>query len=215
MGPVGGSVTGMRTIKKLLSFLGGDNPLRRWLRFLVFLAFPLLVGFVTWRAVATTYPPPPNTFTIHPAPPDWVAEMEAPPWVAEPTAQVLERGKPLYEKNCLYCHGESLDGKGPQAAGINYPIPPVDFRDPNSIAGLPLPFVFWKVKEGGLQNQFNSAMPAWGVGIYSPEETVHTGDLTEEEMWQVIAYIFHEAEIKPTTGGFEAEAHAGHVTPGP
>ena len=189
--------------------------MRRWLRWGLLLAYPLLVGFITWRMVAPTYPAPADTFTLHPAPPEGVADIEVPPWVAEPTAHVLERGQLLYEKNCLYCHGEKLDGKGPQAAGINYPIAPVSFLDPNTIASLPLFYVFWKASEGGLQNQFNSAMPAWGVGIYSPEETVHTGDFSAEEIWQVIAYVFHEAEIKPTAGGFEPEVHAGHETPRP
>jgi len=204
-------------MKRLFAFVAGENPSRRWLRFLVFMAFPLMLGFAAWQVVAPAYPPPPDTFTLHPAPPEWVADMEAPPWVAEPTSRVLERGKLLYQENCLNCHGESLDGRGPQAAGISYPIAPVNFHDPDTIANLPLPYVFWKVKEGGLQNQFNSAMPAWGVGIQSSEETVHTGDLTDEEIWQVIAYLFDEVKKKDAgpekaarAEKTQASAHGGH-----
>lgn len=73
----------------------------------------------------------------------------------------------------------------------------MSFTDPGTIATLTLPYVFWKVSEGGLQNQFNSAMPSWGRGVYAPDETVHGGDLTEQEIWQVIQYIYRAAGKEP------------------
>lgn len=44
-----------------------------------------------------------------------------------PSEISLEQGQTIYEQNCLVCHGEVGDGKGPAAAAM--PTPPANFLD--------------------------------------------------------------------------------------
>lgn len=184
-------------IRELVSFFQDDSPATRRLRLMVLVVVPVLVGIATLRALLPSYPPPFHLFTLHPTPPERVWQTPVPSWVTEWRAEDIARGKTIYEANCAYCHGKELDGRGPAAAGLQYPRSPVSFKDPGSIATLTLPYVYWKVSEGGLQNQFNSAMPAWGVGVYAPQETVHTGDLSPDEIWRAIQYIYRASGREP------------------
>lgn len=95
----------------------------------------------------------------------------------------LLAGKLLYEANCAPCHGIRSDGKGVEAAGF-WP-PPADFTDPQTIAALKEGYLFWRIKEGGLQSPFKSAMPAFG------------DLLTDLEVWQIISYEYENAGAAP------------------
>ena len=69
---------------------------------------------------------------------------------------------------------------------------PADFRDPGTIAMLQESFVFWRVSKGGqglpaVSAPWSSAMPAW-------EEM-----LTEEEIWQVILFMYEATDQVPRT----------------
>ncbi len=44
-----------------------------------------------------------------------------------PDAKSLARGKELFEQNCVVCHGDKGDGKGPAAASLS--TPPANFLD--------------------------------------------------------------------------------------
>lgn len=188
-------------IGEFLSFFRDPSPSVRYARLAVLVLAPLIAGFFAYQAAVPKYPPPFRLFVLHPSPPEEVWQVEVPPWVLEWRQEDVEKGRVIYENNCIYCHGKDLDGKGPSASAFQYPTAPVSFKDPGTIATLQLPYVYWKVSRGGIQNQFNSAMPSWRVGIYGEEETVHGGDLTSEEVWQVILYIYRASGREPAKFG--------------
>jgi cytochrome c len=110
----------------------------------------------------------------------------------------IGEGKVTYQGNCAVCHGENLDGKGPAADGFRYPIRPANFRDAGTIAQLTLPYVYWRLVAGGIQNQFNSAMPRWVVPAETPEaSSLHGYDLTSDEAWKVIIYLYDATGFEP------------------
>lgn len=48
-------------------------------------------------------------------------------WVlAESQPGDSKNGQVIYQRYCLRCHGEALDGKGPDAASLN--VPPANFH---------------------------------------------------------------------------------------
>lgn len=81
--------------------------------------------------------------------------------------QALKEGKDLYYRNCLFCHGDHLDGKGPAAPALS--PPPADFH----ASPRPEPYLFWRVAKG----EARSAMPAW-------EE-----ELSQEDLWKVLLWV--------------------------
>ena len=77
-------------------------------------------------------------------------------------------------------------------------IRPANFRDVGTIAQLTLPYVYWRLMIGGVQNQFNSAMPQWVASPQEPDaSTVHSYDLTSEEAWKVIMYLYDATGYQP------------------
>jgi mono/diheme cytochrome c family protein len=45
---------------------------------------------------------------------------------AETRLSSTDRGQRMYQRNCLHCHGVTLDGKGPAAASLS--VPPANFH---------------------------------------------------------------------------------------
>ncbi len=137
--------------------------------------------------------------------PDWAWRWRQ--WDVED----IEPGMKLYEANCAACHGKDLDGQGEWASVFRFPHPPADFREPMGTLQMhSIQFIFWRINEGGTQNIYNTAMPTWGtwgVGKGGRQETVHTGDLTTEEIWEIIRYLYRTTETKPV---IEAIATAEH-----
>jgi len=90
----------------------------------------------------------------------------------------LNRGSQLYKTNCVACHGEEGDGRGPRAYFIN--PKPRNFLHTNSRASLNRPTLFEAISKGRLRTE----MPAW--------EKV----LTRQQVADVGEYVFHTF-IKP------------------
>jgi mono/diheme cytochrome c family protein len=115
---------------------------------------------------------------IHaPVPPEYAGK--APPrgiWT-KPTA--LARGQAIYRRDCVACHGEQGDGRGPAAADL--PLKPPNFRDRAMVREMTPDYWLWRVMEGGQgvepYRSLGSTMPPW------------KGQLSEDEAWAVIAYV--------------------------
>src|SRR2546428_280454 len=101
---------------------------------------------------------------------------------------LLAVGAEIYIRNCMYCHGDNLDGKGHFAHGFN--PPPANFQDPGTIAMLQEAYLFWRIAKGGPglpkeSTPWNSVMPAW------------EDRLTEAQIWQVIMYLYDATGQQP------------------
>ncbi len=180
-----------------------DEPqairLQRWGLLMV---IPLVLGWWVYNATWPSYAPPVEIFQRHPTVGEEIlGRIQVPEWAADPAKwrpEAIAEGKTLYESNCAVCHGEKLDGKGPAAEGFRYPIRPANFQDVGTIAQLTLPYVYWRLVTGGIQNQFNSAMPRWVAPAETPDaSSLHGYDLTSEEAWQIIMYLYDATGFEP------------------
>ena len=174
------------------------------LRGFFLLAIPLLIGWITYQSVRPTLDAPVELRQVHPAPPSGLklynqnydlSSLENPlrtevfelyPDDREAALQTYNdavlAGRDVYYQNCFYCHGDQLDGKGHFAEGFTNPSP-INFQDVGTIAQLEEAFLFWRITTGGpgLPKEgtpWNSAMPVWHEM------------LTEQEVWQVITFLY-------------------------
>jgi DMSO reductase family type II enzyme heme b subunit len=178
------------------------EPRWRPLRLGLGVLLPLLVGYYAYSQAAATAEAPVELRAIHPAPPANISfrgkqidlgSADTPirkDVAANPAnkAKHFAAGGAIYIQNCLYCHGDNLDGHGHYAHGFN--PAPADFTDPGTIAQLSEGFLFWRIAKGGPglpkeSTPWNSAMPAW------------EDRLTEEQIWQVIYYLYEATGYPP------------------
>ena len=184
-----------RPIRELLV---DEDKARR--RIVAFTLLPLAVAFIVFSKTSVSSDPPAELRTVHPAPPATIqfrgrdidiAGLENPlRHDSENYDRHVEAGRKTYYQNCHFCHGDDLDGNGMFAHAFN--PPPADFRDSGTIVMLQESFVFWRVSKGGpglpaVSAPWSSAMPAW-------EEM-----LTEEEIWQVILFMYEATDQEPRT----------------
>jgi len=177
-----------------------DNDKKLLRVIIVFVLIPLLAAYLTYIEVKPTFEPPVSGRITHPEPPSEIEfkgntikilGLENP--LRKDTANFaknVEEGKEIYYKNCFFCHGDDLDGKGNFAQAFNPPPPP--FRGTDTIAQLPESYVFWRIAKGwrGLpagSRPWDSAMPAF-------EDFLEEGDL-----WKVILFIYDATGNKPRT----------------
>ena len=97
-------------------------------------------------------------------------------------------GRTIYYQNCVFCHGDNMQGNGIFAYG--YDPQPANFDDPTTIAMLQESYLFWRIAKGGpgLPEEsapWASAMPAW--------ETM----LSEDDIWNVILFLYTFTGQKP------------------
>jgi len=179
-----------------------EDPSKKMIRNLVFLFTPILVGYYTYTSMLPSFEAPIELRTIHPAPPSKFKafgkninietlenpyrklEKESPQLFSE----LVSEGGDIYIKNCQYCHGDKLDGKGPYAAGLN--PSPINFRDVGTIAQLQESYLFWRISTGGPglpaeAAPWISSMPVW------------ENFLTEEEVWKVILFMYDYTGRQP------------------
>lgn len=169
---------------------------------LTLVLLPLLVAFQVYSGMSGQPQAPLSARTIHPPPPGSISYQgkqidlltvhnpfrdleQSDPTVFE--AHVAG-GRAVYYQNCVYCHGDNMEGDGFFAHGFN-PIP-ANFQDPTTIAMLQESYLFWRIAKGapGLPSESTpwlSAMPAW--------ETF----LSEEEIWEVILFLYDYTEQRP------------------
>ena len=188
------------------------TALMKPLRIVVFIVVPLICGwyFSTWAVGGSASPG--GLRVIHPTPPTAVnfqgkrlvlQDISISP-VREDAAHLaehIEKGRIVYYENCFFCHGDALQGKGHFAEGFN--PSPANFQDTGTIAQLSESYLFWRIAKGGPglpgeSTPWDSAMPVW------------EDFLTEEEIWQVIAYLYDATGHAPRVmdhGGGEGGGH--------
>jgi len=175
-----------------------SNPAKVMPRYVAIVAVSLLGAYVAYSYVRPSFDAPVELRSIHPAPPattkSWgksysLQTLQNP--LRDDTANFaknVEAGGIVYYKNCFYCHGDKLNGKGHFAAGFN-PLP-ANFQDVGTIAQLTESFVFWRISTGGpgLPSEgtpWLSAMPVWHDHI------------SEDEVWKVILFLYDYTGHKP------------------
>ncbi|MBA3295390.1 MAG: cytochrome c [Acidobacteria bacterium] len=140
----------------------------------------------------TVHPASPSEITVHSKTIDLDArENPFLPLEASNPAQFrkhVENGRQVYYRNCVFCHGDNLSGNGMFVHGLD-PIP-TNFADAGTIPMLRDTFLMWRISKGGpgLPDEggpWDSAMPAWEKF------------LTEEEMWEVILFLYDFTGQKP------------------
>ena len=187
----------MRPIVRLVT-----EPRLRPLLACVLLAIPLAAAWNVWAKMNVPLEAPAFGRTVHPAPPDkiTVLEREVDLITADNPYRELEQSDPeaferhvdngrrVYFENCFYCHGDSMGGDGMFAHALN-PIPS-NFNDSGVLPMLQESFIFWRIAKGapGLPEgggPWDSAMPAWEKF------------LTEEEMWDVVLFLYDFNDYRP------------------
>jgi mono/diheme cytochrome c family protein len=180
-------------IDPILWFLRGDTArafpwvAARW-AFLVMV--PLYVGYGVYQGAMPRFEPPITMRVIHPAPSPEVASFYNSLRDDEANLeQNIKAGARIYYQNCHYCHGDKWHGKGHFAHVFN-PAPAT--FDETTIGMLQESYVFWRASTGGPglppeSTPWDSAMPIW------------KDMLTDEEIWQVILYIYDATGNKPRT----------------
>ena len=183
-------------LRPLRSTLVDDD--KRILRLALMIVIPLLLGYYAYTQAAAKPQAPPELRAVHPAPPDSIqfkgkdfkiAGADNPLRKDQAAfAKHVEAGGAIYIRNCMYCHGDNLDGKGHFAHGFN--PPPANFVDPGTIAMLQEAYLFWRIAKGGPglpkeATPWNSVMPAW------------EDRLSEEQIWQVIMYLYAATNQQP------------------
>ncbi|HEY7139551.1 MAG TPA: c-type cytochrome [Methylomirabilota bacterium] len=185
------------------------DPGRRPVRLFLGVVIPILIGYYAYSQAAARAEAPLELRAVHPAPPATISfrgkeinlqhadtpirqDIKQNPANRE---KHLAAGAATYIRNCVYCHGDLLDGQGHFAHGFN--PQPADFAGPNTIAQLSEGFVFWRIAKGGPglpkeSTPWNSAMPSW------------EDRLTEEQIWQVIYFLYEYTGHPPRV----MESHA-------
>lgn len=178
---------------------------KRAIRLALMVLLPILFGYYAYTQAAARVQAPAELRAIHPAPPASVSFRGKTIEVqgfdnplrkdAAGFAKHVREGGEIYIKNCVYCHGDNLDGGGQFAHAFN-PVP-ANFQDPGTIAMLQEAFLFWRIAKGGPglpkeSTPWNSVMPAW------------EDRLSEEDIWKVIMYLYDATGYQPRRW----EAHA-------
>jgi len=174
------------------------EPRLRPLRMGLMVMIPLLLGYYAYTQAAARPQAPPELRAVHPAPPASIqfrgkelaiTGLENPLRKDQANfAKNVAAGGEIYIRNCVFCHGDNLDGQGHFASGFN--PPPANFQDPGTIAMLQEAFLFWRIAKGGPglpkeSTPWNSVMPSW------------EDRLTAEQIWQVIMYLYEATGQQP------------------
>jgi Cytochrome C oxidase, cbb3-type, subunit III len=180
---------------------------------LVAAAIPGVVAWSVYQGLQQPLQPPYFGRTVHPSPPAEISSHSEKIDLAravnpfrnlektDATAfrQHVENGRRVYYSNCFFCHGDDLGGAGMYAHGLS-PVP-ANFLDSGVLPMFQETFFFWRIAKGGpgMPDEGapgDSAMPEW--------ERM----LTNEQMWDVILFLYDDTGYRPRT--FEEAPEAKH-----
>lgn len=193
----------------LLALFGAPNMMLP--RIAAFVAVVAGVGYMAYNMVKPKVISPVELRTVHPAPPSslkaygntynlltlenpYRAEFDE---HSDAYQAIVAEGGELYYQNCMYCHGDLLDGDGHFAAAFT--PRPINFQDVGMIAQLQESFLFWRIVKGGPGlpvegAPWASAMPVW------------EGVLDEDEVWKVISFLYDYTGFEPRTWVLEEKS---------
>jgi len=129
----------------------------------------------------------------------------------EATPEMIEQGQVIYFKRCSFCHGLLGDGNGPAA----------DYMDPRPRDFTLGTFKFRTTQSGELPTDadlfrtVSRGLP--GTGMQAFDGDLIKNGLSEDERWQVIAYIktfafeFEDPELDPVKTGKVVQLPASKV----
>jgi mono/diheme cytochrome c family protein len=163
----------------------------------VAIVFLLCLATIGWavqpsHAHGPKHNPARHQYVMHHGLPESYLELRN---LLPPTSANLTEGERLYRENCALCHGETGQGDGEGALGLD-PAPPslTGIFDPSAPAMMETSsdgqmmsgremmggadmdaYTFWAVSEGGAPT--GSAMPAY------------KDILTAEERWRILLYV--------------------------
>jgi cytochrome c oxidase cbb3-type subunit III len=93
---------------------------------------------------------------------------------ADPSTDLVQTGRILFETRCFVCHGRTGQGNGPAAVGLN--PPPADFTKPTWQAGISDADMMRVIKDGGAALGRSAVMPP-------------NGDLNQQQIEALIAFV--------------------------
>lgn len=194
------NATASRLVAPLIQLMG--NPKLLWLRAIAFLGVVAGAAFIAFGFVKPSTESPLELRTVHPAPPSTIRIYDKSfdlltlenPLRAEYAKgsdefdEIVADGAELYYQNCIYCHGDLLDGAGHFADAFS--PRPANFQDVGTIAQLQESYLFWRITTGGpgLPREgtpWASAMPVWHEM------------LDEEEVWKIITFLYDYTGHEP------------------
>ncbi len=194
-----------RFFAPIVALLGAPR-LKFW-RFLSFVGVVVGTGYLTYGFVKPVITSPLELRTVHPAPPSTLRvygnsynllTLQNPYRelgdTSDEYAEIVAQGAELYYKNCIFCHGDMLDGTGHFAD--TFTPRPINFQDVGMIAQLQESFLFWRITTGGpgLPREgtpWASAMPVWSE------------ILTEDEVWKIISFLYDYTGYEPRSWELE------------
>lgn len=195
MGVLAGLVYATTSNQKFVDFLSFLLPdrgplIKSFLRKILFIGFPLLVGWFVYTWAIPGAASPVELRIQHPTLPQEFEKLENPfrQKDADTQRKSIEEGKILFQTYCRPCHGSKADGNGPFANSFR--LRPINFQDPGTIATVVDNYLFWRIKEGapGLPSEstpWDSAMPSW------------KDDLKDDEIWMIIMGEYDTAGVMP------------------
>ena len=194
--------TAERFGQPIKSLLG--NPSMAIPRFATLLVVVAGVGGLVYNQIKPSTESPVELRTVHPAPPSSLKVYgktfnllkltnpvrDANPKGTQGYKKAVKAGGELYYKNCIFCHGDLLDGTGHFAQAFN--PRPINFQDVGTIAQLQEAFLFWRITTGGpgLPREgtpWASAMPVWHEM------------LKENDVWNIITFLYDYTGHEPRT----------------
>ncbi len=210
--------TASRLVAPIIALLG--RPRLKYLRALTLLLVMGGTGWLTYGFVKPNSTAPLELRTIHPAPPSHLKaygksfdliKLTNPirdqfPKDSDGYRTAVDEGAQLYYKNCVYCHGDMLDGTGHFAKTFN--PRPINFQDVGTIAQLQESFLFWRITKGGpgLPREgtpWASAMPVW-------EDM-----LSEDQVWKIITFLYDYTGYEPRSWELDKGGETAPAVPAP